>query len=167
MYSILVFRPWFCCFMILLWCIFYAMVMWSSWSTLFLGGTFLCLLLESFVIFWEYFDPSWVHLKAFALIAPLLFNLLVVVHLFCDLQCPSLVLHSFGYMLILVVGTLFFTQAFIFWMLLCCLVYGSIVFLVGVENCTSPSCCSFHCHLCGSFHIINCSHRNHQYCYMN
>ena len=50
MYSIFVFGPWFCCFMILLWCIFYAMVMWSSRSTIFLGGTFLCLLLESTTI---------------------------------------------------------------------------------------------------------------------
>ena len=81
----------------------------------FFGGYLLMLTTRVICHFFgECFDPSWVHLKPFALIAPLLFSLLVVVHLFFDLQCPSLVLNSFGYMLILVVGTLFFCTTFYF-----------------------------------------------------
>ena len=146
MYSIVVFGPWFCCFMILLWCIFlchgYVIIVVHS----FLGGYLLMLTTR---VICHFFGNGLTHLGS-------------ILRLF-----PNLVLHSFGYMLILVVGTLFLTQAFIFWMLLCCLVFGRIVFLVGVENYTSPSCCGCHCHLCASIHIINFSHRHHQYCYMN
>ena len=171
MYSILFFGPSFCCFMILLWCLFYVIVC-SSYASLEVHSCFFgyLLMVTNRVIFYL-FGNDLTHfvciLKIFPS-QPLFFSIFLLWSTFfvtsnaSTLCSLALATCSFWFL-----ALPFLAQAFIFWTLLCSLVQESIVFLVGVKNCTSPSSCSCHCHLCPSFHIINSSNRHHQYCYMH
>ena len=169
MHSNFFFRPSFCCFMILFGCLFYSIVC-IRYVSLKVHSCFLgCLLMVTNRVICDLFGNDLTHFVSILNIfpsQPLFFSIFLWWSTFfvtsnASTLC-SLALATCSFWLL---ALSFFAQAFIFWTLLCSLVQESIVFLVGVKNCTSPSSCS--CHLCPSFHIINSSNRHHQYCYMH
>ena len=170
MHSNFFFRPSFCCFMILFGCLFYSIVR-IRYVRLKVHSCFLgYLLMVTNRVVCDLFGNDLTHFVSILKIfpsQPLFFSIFFWWSTFfvtsnASTLC-SLALATCSFWLL---ALSFFAQAFIFWTLLCSVVQESIVFLVGVKKCTSPSSCSCHCHLCPSFHIINSSNRHHQYCYM-